>query len=81
MRVLQLEESSMSSHEPVPIYTDADGVPLPGHPGPRPDVAADLSERVAWVEQWTRYMDSVRDRGNAEFARAFRDAMAREEDS
>jgi hypothetical protein len=64
----------------VPIYTDANGVPLAGHPGPRPDTDADLSERVAWVEQWTRYMDSVRDRGNATFDRAFRSAMDRDDD-
>lgn len=71
----------MSNREPVPIYTDADGVPLAGHPGPRLDAEADLPERVAWVEQWTRYMDSVRGRGNAKFDKAFRSAMDRDDDS
>ncbi len=64
---------------PVPIYTRADGTPLPGHPGPHPGFECPVSERHAWVQAKQAYLLTITDSANRAFADQFQRSVRGEE--
>lgn len=55
----------------LPIFTDANGVPLPGRPDPLPE-GATIQDKIAHMRACNAYRDAAGDRFHETFNKRFR---------